>query len=224
MTNAINSTDEAARTKSGNVKMPSYIQVSDWILTWAKKQTTEIIAKAFDVCGLVSENEFSVVRLHKPLRDCFAEEFSLVGWETEHAQLAINADVNNIVDDPGSIEIITESFSFFRSVFSQIECVEDIDYWLKETINRVKEFISADEMLSSLFQDDEIKQFDAGKPTGTGIEFCATANVLEINLNIVHVDKDAEIISEVKFNTENGTKDVKVMQFGDQFGVLEKSD
>lgn len=105
------------------------------------------------------------------------------------------------VDDPGSIKIITESFSFsfFRSVFSQIECVEDIDYWLKETINRVKEFISADEMLSSLFQDDEIKQFDAGKPTGTGIEFCATANALEINLNIVHVDKDAEIICEMEY-------------------------
>lgn len=58
LSKAINSTDSTTFTRSGNVKMPTYLQVSEWILEWSQKQSKEDIAKAFDVCGLVSAADF----------------------------------------------------------------------------------------------------------------------------------------------------------------------
>lgn len=86
MSVAINSEDKEARTKSGNVKMPSYLQISEWTLDWAETQTREKVAKAFKLCGLVVPSDFAVAKLHKPLRECYDDDFSLVEWEEHYLQ------------------------------------------------------------------------------------------------------------------------------------------
>lgn len=45
MNTAINSEDETTRTKAGNVKMPTHLQISEWVRDWAKEQSKEAIAK-----------------------------------------------------------------------------------------------------------------------------------------------------------------------------------
>lgn len=54
------------QTKHGNIKIPHYTQVSDW--KWIKSKSPENISKAFDVCGLVSAEEFQATSLHDKLK------------------------------------------------------------------------------------------------------------------------------------------------------------
>lgn len=220
LTAAINSKDESARTKSGNVKMPGYQQVSEWIASWAKAQTAETIAKAFDVCGLVSQEDFSLERLHKPLRDCFDEDFSLANWEENHHEIAENTDDNGTEEITGNVKIFSQKFSFFKALHVLLKSHEDFALWLKDTTDRVKAHIGADDVLQSLFTQEEIKQFDGGMPTGSGVEFHGAASVLELKLKVTEVDKDLRKISENNYN-ENGTKVVEVFMFEEHFGIYE---
>lgn len=219
---AINSTDPKARTKSGNVKMPRYEQVSDWILEWSKDQSAEKISKAFDVCGLVPADDFSLEKLHKPLRDCFAEDFSLAEWENEHHQVwSENENSSNNDDDSRSVKIYTEAFSMFEALFEMIGNDGNYDAWLRKTKKEVKKHIIQDELLNGLFTEEERKLFDSGMPTGSAIEFSASANVLKIKLKIVEVDKDVNIISEKLYDCVDGTSTIELAMFEDHFGIFE---
>lgn len=72
LTKALNSSQ--GRTKGGNIKVPSYISVSDWVHAWSQKKTAVDVKKAFLVCGLVDRSLFHVKDLHEELRNIFAEE------------------------------------------------------------------------------------------------------------------------------------------------------
>lgn len=224
MTVAINSVDPAARTKSGNVKMPAYLQISDWILEWAGEQPAEKIAKAFDVCGLVHVDEFSLEKLHKPLRDCFDENFSLASWENAHREFTEEENIG-IEEEPISVKIFTEAFSMFKSLYALIEDDdgEDYDYWLTKTLESVKNFITQDDILSSIFTEEERDRFDSGSATGSGVEFSAAAAVLEIHLKLIEIDKDVTTVAENDYNIY-GTRKIELIMFEGNFGIREKLD
>lgn len=59
------------RTKQGNIKIPNYKQVSDWVLQWIRSKSSESISKSFDDCGLVPPAEFSTAKLHSKLKTAF---------------------------------------------------------------------------------------------------------------------------------------------------------
>lgn len=65
---------DQGRTKAGNVKIPSYSSVSDWVHAWSLTKSAEDIKKAFTVCGLVDRCFFDRTKLHPDLRACFAVE------------------------------------------------------------------------------------------------------------------------------------------------------
>lgn len=62
---------ETGKTKAGNIKVPNYKQVTDWIYSWSLTKSDADIRKAFSLCGLVSENLFKIEDLHPELRACF---------------------------------------------------------------------------------------------------------------------------------------------------------
>lgn len=65
--------------------MPKAEAVTRWSADWAETKTEEEIRKAFDVCGLVSEAEFAVEALHKPLQDIFKHEMAIDEWLGKYA-------------------------------------------------------------------------------------------------------------------------------------------
>lgn len=71
MTESLN--NGTSKTTKGNIKMPPYLKVSEWVKMWAKAQTEEKVGKTFTLCGLVPPEMFDVTKLHQPLQDCFGE-------------------------------------------------------------------------------------------------------------------------------------------------------
>lgn len=67
--------DVSKQTKAGNISMPKYSEVSKWVADWSEIFPKESVVKAFTLCGLVSSQDFGVEKLHKPLAECFAEDF-----------------------------------------------------------------------------------------------------------------------------------------------------
>lgn len=222
LTAAINSTDPAEKTRSGNVKMPSYLKVSEWVLSWKIAQSKEGIAKSFVVCGLMAKESFSLEGLHKPLRDCFADEFSNAEWEEEHQALARNADPNNPDIETGNYLIFNEKFSLFKAVYQKVNSDDDYDDWLQETLAGVRAFIEGSLLLSSLFSDHERELFDGGLPTDTQIELYAIAEVLNIKLKVSSIDRDFNVISKDEYNTVEGEGNVDLVLFENNYGVDEE--
>lgn len=190
-------------------------------VSWKSAQSQESIAKSFNVCGLTSEENFSLEALHKPLRDCFSDDFSSAQWENEHQNLAQNVDPNNPEVETGNFVVFSEKFSLFKAIYGKINCNEDYDYWLHGTIDKVRSFIEGNDVLSSLFLSHERALFDAGSPTDTQVEIYAVAEVLKIKLRITGIDSDFNVSSKDEYNSIDGEEEVEVVMFEQNFGVEE---
>lgn len=79
--------DDTNKTRLGNVKMPSSNLVTKWAADWCDSKTKEEIAKAFDVCGLVPEQEFTIEKLHTPLQAIFNQIMSTDEWLRQYSNL-----------------------------------------------------------------------------------------------------------------------------------------
>ncbi|KAG3030801.1 hypothetical protein PC120_g3482 [Phytophthora cactorum] len=61
--------DKSLQTKAGNPKVPHYEKVAQWVLVWAATKTTEDIARALQLCGLVAKAEFNVDKRYQHIAD-----------------------------------------------------------------------------------------------------------------------------------------------------------
>lgn len=188
LANAINSDDPKDRTNAGNVKMPLPSKISEWVIEWAAAQTKESIAKAFKVCGLVEQSEFSVDALHKPLRECYVEHFSLVDWENGNLN-DIDEGHSDEQEEDGECGLFDQSFSFFKA-FYEVFGEKEVDYknWLTAVIADVETFIAGQPDLITFFPDDDKKRFKAGKLTESMVEIYALAHLKTLNIRITSVD------------------------------------
>lgn len=164
MSKAVQSKDASLQTKSGNVKMPKYSEISIWIAEWIKLQPKEKIAKAFTLCGLVASETFSLADLHGPLRDCFAEEFSLFQWERDHAGAIENSpDIEETFED---VILYNIPFSFYKAQYESSDDKEDeeeFDLWCGDFKNKVSAFIDNDPMLAAMHNNDKKLLLNSGK-------------------------------------------------------------
>lgn len=199
--------------------MPSYLQVSEWIRDWAKNQTQEAIAKSFKICGFGPLETFSVDDLHKPLRDCFSSNFSAPQWEDENMQNVGNDEEADRPDEEVEYKFFSEKFSFLKALYSVIKEAEDYEYWLNLNKMEIRNAIISDGMLSSLFNEDEKKQFDGGKPTSTNVEIVAASRVFKVTVNLIEIDKDCNILDRTEYACEEAEKTIKVFKFEELFGV-----
>lgn len=216
---AVNNTDPTTRTKAGNVKMPGYQVISEWVSEWASDQTRDSIANAFKVCGLVSRDEFEVDRLHKPLRDCFLNTFSLDDWLTQNPDF-LTEDLNT-GDEAGEYIIYSEPFNFFKALHAELGINQEYGDWLKVNKVTVKNFIQTDAMLSSLFTDHETSQFDDGNPTDTKVEIVAATKVFKVAITIIEIDKECNILngSGEKYDPGDADKNIEILSFENNFGI-----
>ena len=194
--------ENSFRTKSGNVSMPKYRQVSEWVYGWACGTPKEAVSKAFVVCGLVPKNEFDVEKLHRPLADCFLD-MDPVFWETQHGTV--------IVSNPDPIEvdlwhIFDGTFSFARAVHKGIKEIEDFEDWVDAFTAKVVDFISRDDELMELFDATEQASFIRGELTDSKVELLAVAKSMGICICLTEFDGVFNTLEEVVYCPQNETK------------------
>lgn len=218
MGKAVQNKDASLQTKSGNVKMPKYSEISVWIADWMKTQTTEKIAKAFKLCGLVPSANFSLTDLHQPLRDCFKEDFSLEQWEINHAAAINNSPDNEEVYD--DVILYDMAFSFYKALYESIdnENEEGFEFWCDDFKEKVITFINGDQLLKSMYSDDERILLESGKTTGTFIEMFAAAKILKVKLSIIEIDEEGKKIDEHTWNESQPTE-IHLMYSEELFGI-----
>lgn len=107
------------RTKAGNIKSPTTLEVSQWTSDWAKTQSCEVITKAFVVCGLVHPDKFRVEDLHEPLRRCFDENFNYDEWLSQFPDI-----IEEYTNDEWEFTD-SEQFSFLKTIYKFVETFED---------------------------------------------------------------------------------------------------
>lgn len=218
MTEAINSEDASTLTRTGNVKMPNYLLVSEWIKDWADKQTKEGIANSFTVCGLVPVEDYKLEKLHKPLRDCFTEGLSFEEWEEQNNSQVVN-NPDNFDEESGSYVFFDEAHSFMKASYTALSEKEDYDFWRITNMELIKKHIISDAMLNSLYTDEERKLLDDGKPTSSRVEIVAASKVLKITINITELDKDCNKVEHTEYVSDEEEKTLDLFLFEGSFGV-----
>ena len=172
------------RTKSGNIAMPKYRVVSEWVMEWASSMTKETIQKSFIVCGLTSEENFQIERLHIPLAACFLDD-SESTWEKEHGD-KIDSTPDPLEEDAWTI--FEEEFPLAHAFYEVIQETEPFEYWQNTFKETLMKHISGHAHLSELFDGEDRKRFTAGVLTESRIEFLASAQVLGLNINVTEYD------------------------------------
>ncbi|KAG2797647.1 hypothetical protein PC116_g25875 [Phytophthora cactorum] len=84
--------DKSLQTKAGNPKVPHYEKVAQWVLVWAATKTTEDIARALQLCGLVAKAEFNVDKVHPPLRELLRSTVNMHEWHQRYQHIADGSD------------------------------------------------------------------------------------------------------------------------------------
>lgn len=225
MSKIVEKNDPKLLTKAGNIKMPNYQDISIWIGDWMKEQTKESIAKAFKLCGLVASEDFKVEDLHKPLRDCFTDDFSAAQWESEHGA-AFNNDSDNIEETFADWILFNLPFSFFKALYEFINDPEeeDFEFWLDSFKKKVIDYIGSDPLLKSLFNEEEQNLLAEGKSTGTLVEMFAAARVLKVQLKVTEVDKECNKIKMYEWGEKTCLAEISLLWFEDIFGIIRKTD
>ena len=172
------------RTKSGNIAMPKYRVVSEWVLDWSRSMPQEIIKKSFAVCGLTSNEDFAVDKLHAPLADCFLG-VSEATWNREHAG-GINPTPDPLVEDAWTI--FDEEFPLSHAFYEAVQEEEFFEYWHNNFNDLVINHISNHDHLKELFDDGDQIRFRNGILTESGIDFLAAAQILKLNITITEYD------------------------------------
>lgn len=216
LTAGLNNDDPATKTKVGNVKMPTYFEISEWINDWARSQTPAAISKAFDLCGLVSPTNFDVEKLHKPLRECYSGDFSLVRWEENFLNDVGNS---NEPEEDADCYLFDEKFSFFKAFYeARNERTVEYKQWLQITITEVQDFIRDSHILSPFFLDEDKLQFRSGKLTDSHVEILALANLQKLQISITEVDESWVAVERKKYGELDAEKSIEMISFSQIFG------
>ena len=185
--------DPDKRTKCGNIKMPKYSELSEWVADWAEGLTRESIAKAFTLCGLVPATVFSVENLHKPLRDCFIGDMDQVTWNLEHGTTIIAEDDTLDPDDWHTFEVPN---ALAQALYVGMGITEDYAYWLAEFQDKILCGIESDADLNEVFDADDRSCLRKGHLTESRVELRAAAKVFNLKLNVREYDLANQLVDE----------------------------
>lgn len=167
----------------------------------------------------MSPDTFNLEELHKPLRDCYEDEFSHNEWQVEHGNVFENRP-ENIADTIAEWTLFDIPFSLLKAVYEHENenQPEDFEYWREDTIEKNLKNIGESSFLESLFNNDDQALFKSGKITGTLVEFLSISKVLQIHLKVIEIDKECNILQEHGW-VETHEKKVQIVWFEEIFGI-----
>lgn len=174
------------KTKKGNIKMPTSELVTKWAADWSASKTQEEVRKAFDLCGLVPEDEFDLEKLHQPLRDVYKLEMSVQEWIGKHASIVCQ---DQILLSESSL-VRDGEFAFIKVLHICLNIDEPFDDWSGEIIKQIDEFLQEDDMTKDIYRFREQMIFKIGEGmTYSYIEAYACSKIFNIPLHIIELDE-----------------------------------
>ena len=110
--------------------MPKYDEISEWIRDWMIAQPPESIEKAFRLCGFVSPEIFQKKDLHKPLRDCYSDNFCEDQWQSDHGNV-VEPHHENLIESCSEWTLFDVDFSLLKAFYEHEKDnqIEDFEYW-----------------------------------------------------------------------------------------------
>ncbi|KAG3055089.1 hypothetical protein PC122_g21813 [Phytophthora cactorum] len=81
-----------AGRKPEHHQLEQQLHVAQWVLVWAATKTTEDIARALQLCGLVAKAEFNVDKVHPPLRELLRSTVNMHEWHQRYQHIADGSD------------------------------------------------------------------------------------------------------------------------------------
>lgn len=173
------------KTPGGNIRMPSPLQVTDWIQSWSATLPAAQISKAFDLCGLVPAAEYSLERLHAPLRDILNNAISINEWIAKHSECL---DSTQLVIDR-DWDVFEGNHSLLRAVQRACENTEDFKDWSTKVTNQLIEMLTEDELTNALVVEEDKESIRTGKQLTRGfLEAYAIAKMYQIQLHMIELD------------------------------------
>ena len=179
------------QTKTGNIKSPNALQVSQWTSEWAKSQQAASISKAFDLCGIVHPNKFKLKNLHDPLQRCFGDDFDNEAWMDQFGSI-IAADENCGWEFPAQ-----KKFSLFNVIYQYIETSLNLSDWCQKFLVEVIRNIDSD-----LFDQEDENRLTQGMATESFAEFPVISRLLKAKITLCELDQSYNTIQKTFFGSQ----------------------
>jgi hypothetical protein len=213
--------DAKLQTKKGNIKVPNYKEVSDWVVEWISSKDAEFVKKAFVVCGIVEKINFNLEDLHKPLREILNDPFDFDYFLEKNSNIFKN-DLEFFDDDEN-----TDDFYMPQSdVTSFMDCIAYKSEWsgnLTDFINLFAEQLIEVIVDSSLTQDCvDNENFDIirrGEVSTSNVEIYCTTILKNWNISLVDLDENFNELATFLFEVENPDKTVKMLRHNNCYMV-----
>ena len=81
-TNESDSSKSTTATKLGQIRVPDYAKVAEWVTSWKDSFHVQDDKNPFNVCELVHANDYTASDLHRPLRELVEKNCSVLEWES----------------------------------------------------------------------------------------------------------------------------------------------
>lgn len=189
--------DTENRTARGNIRMPSYMDLSTWCHTWGTTISPNMITKAFKCCGIVHPTHFNIDELHGPLKECFSE-IDDDSWLASYGD-SLNEEVLT--------EFVEVGKDFYEVIFNAIdgEDYDSFEGWKSLMMEQIITLLNEDADTCALMGNDEKEHIRQGVSTGTNLEWFAMAKLLKFDIKIT---QDGE--SLVFMGADNTEDDIHV--------------
>lgn len=186
--------DQTNRTQHGNIKMPSAVLITKWTADWADSKTAADISKAFDLCGIVPADEFSLDNLHTPLRELLEEQFEVDRWVKSHSAIIEHGDI--ALDRC----LLFEGKDAVLQAFFSINGEGDFKAWRLNTLEAIKKTLTEDELSKDLVRQTDISVIEEGRCLTSGlVEIYAFAHILKSRIDFVKLDALDQPIDRTTF-------------------------
>lgn len=209
-------------TKHGNPKMPTYLDVTEWMVKWTNElnKKPEKIAHSFDVCGICPRNEYDPEKLHKPLKDLLINKMEPDEWIHNHHEIMENENFYDLKDTqffwpPTNDDSFIRCIKYLKRVF---HC--GLQIFKTEYTNKLVSFIDSNQELRDLFDEEDEILLRSGSLTGSQIEMFALASLENWSVKLTELDKYQNLMSCVEFNIENPSQIIHLVNF-DGFVICE---
>lgn len=197
--------DDTNKTLKGNIKMPSPLLVTQWVMSWCStfKDAPSKITKAFDTCGLVPAEFFDPQALHKPLQDIYNINISLEQWIAKHG--ATLSTTRLTYDD--SWQIFEGKYAFQKALQNLFDKTRPAVESIAMMTNEMIEMLSADELTATIVTEEDKDMIEQGVSLTHGnFEAYAASRIFKSELHIIIIDDEDTPKSRVIFG--EGTGDI----------------
>ncbi|KAG3140865.1 hypothetical protein PI126_g15760 [Phytophthora idaei] len=205
--------DTSVQTKAGNPKVPHYEKVAQWVVAWAATRTTKDIARDFQLCGLVAKAEFSVYKLHPPLRELLSSTVNMHEWHQWYQHIVDGSD------DHEELCISPPGWYLPDYIHSSLFCClrHSLGASYADYASVLTDYIQELEELEGLFDDEYVASLRSVELAVGDLELFPASRKLNCDIEVIKINYDCKVISKYTHTAECATRSICVACIGPYF-------